>query len=282
MHKRVDEKVKIERAGSDFTDTTVDSRDRFLNMCLQGTPEIHGSDEDGSQKTEGDQLDDIDVDKSGWGHDGEMGQFGEIGSDKGHLGASSGYLGAASGNLGRGSKVRVVFKETGTFFGELSAVDSVRLSSEVRKRRSLAKAPVQHNLALVIKGKWLDLILNGRKTWEIRGTSTHVRRVVRLAQSGTGHLVGEARVTNCFCIDREDLPNHTDKHCIQDVSIVTYRRIYAWVLQDAMRYPEPTPYKHPRGAITWVRLDAPEATTEDADDAGGQAEESLPLTDLFR
>jgi hypothetical protein len=158
--------------------------------------------------------------------------------------------------------------------------ESVRLTTAVparcrkpRRRLSKAKAAPAHDLALVIKGKWLNLILSGRKTWEIRGTPTKVRRLVQLAQSGSGLLVGEARVTECLRLDLHDMSNHTEKHCIHDLSIVTYRSIYAWVLEDAKRHAVPKPYKHPQGAITWVKLDKPESVVGDP----SVVDESMPL-----
>jgi hypothetical protein len=66
-----------------------------------------------------------------------------------------------------------------------------------RRRSRVRRSIPQHDLALSVKKKWLDLILSGRKTWEIRGTRTNNRRMVRLAQSGSGMLMGEVRITNC-------------------------------------------------------------------------------------
>merc|ERR1712146_119406 len=105
-------------------------------------------------------------------------------------------------------------------------------------------------------------ILSGKKTWEIRGTTTKVRQVVRLAQSGSGMLVGEARAMDCLRLDPASLHLHAEKHCIKDLSIVTYRKVFAWVLQDATRYDQPKPYKHPQGVIMWVRLDAPRGVSQ--------------------
>merc|ERR1712050_623350 len=122
---------------------------------------------------------------------------------------------------------------------------------------SPARSPLpQKHVAHVVKKKWLDLILSGKKTWEIRGTSTKNRRVVRLAQSGSGHLVGEIKITNCLRVSAEDLVRNVDKHCIADLGIVKYRRIFAWVLACPKRYDEPRPYHHPVGAIMWINLDA--------------------------
>ncbi len=124
------------------------------------------------------------------------------------------------------------------------------------QRRSLARNPGrQHSeLALVVRQPWIDLILAGEKTWEIRGAPTHKRCHIHLAQSGTGLLFGTVRVVKCFEIKHEDLPLHVEKHCIQDCTAVRYARVYAWVLEGAERSATPRKYTHPKGAITWVRL----------------------------
>ena len=44
--------------------------------------------------------------------------------------------------------------------------------------------------ALLIKKKWLDLILSGEKTWELRGSNTARRGEIALIESGTGTIVG--------------------------------------------------------------------------------------------
>merc|ERR1711904_726325 len=94
---------------------------------------------------------------------------------------------------------------------------------------------------------------------------------------GSGHLVGEARVTGCIQLNKEDLPNHKDKHCIEDASIVKYRKIFAWVLEDARRYSTPRPYHHPMGAITWVRLPVDAPSLVAGRDAGRVDEACAPL-----
>ena len=50
---------------------------------------------------------------------------------------------------------------------------------------------------------------------------------------------------------------------LDEAEAMDYPDTYAWVLEDVTRFPEPVPYQHPRGAITWVRLDrAPSTTTK--------------------
>lgn len=45
------------------------------------------------------------------------------------------------------------------------------------------------------------------------------------------------------------------------------------MLEDAKRHAVPKPYKHPQGAITWVKLDKPESVVGDP----SVVDESMPL-----
>ena len=130
----------------------------------------------------------------------------------------------------------------------------VQISSDAAHQNGDNDKAGEASHALVIERYWLNLILNGRKTWEIRGKPTKLRCVISLAQSGSKHLFGEARVGDCLEIDRADFPNHVEKHFVQDVRMVKYSHIFAWVLEDVKRYPKPRPYTHPQGAISLVKL----------------------------
>jgi hypothetical protein len=108
---------------------------------------------------------------------------------------------------------------------------------------------------LLIKNPWLQLLLRKRKTWEIRGSSTQKRGLIHLGLSGSGgEIHGRARIVDCRLLTREELRNHKDKHCIEDIDSVRYAKIYAWVFSDAFRYKKPLQHSHKQGAIIWCRL----------------------------
>jgi len=112
--------------------------------------------------------------------------------------------------------------------------------------------------ALPVKQPWVDTILSGGKTWEVRSTRTTFRGRVHLAQSGTGMLVGEVRITDCIAVTKAMLARCVKKHRItrdHSRAVANYRRVFAWVLADAMRYSSPISYRHPPGAVIWVRTD---------------------------
>jgi len=137
-----------------------------------------------------------------------------------------------------------------------SRMAAAALGSPLRPRRRRRERVVtdMNDMALVVKQPWIDLILSGTKTWEIRAVPTRLRRRIYLAQSGTGCLVGRVRVVDCLELAHDELPLYVDKHCIRDCSIVCYARVFAWVLEGAERFAIPRKYTHPKGAITWVKL----------------------------
>jgi hypothetical protein len=114
---------------------------------------------------------------------------------------------------------------------------------------------------LIVKRKWLDLILSGQKTWEIRSTPTTKREVVALIESGSGYVLGEARITDSLVVSLTDLQNNVEKHRVEDLSIITYSKPHAWVLTEAKRYKEHQPYKHPQGAVVWIDLAEPQCAS---------------------
>lgn len=115
---------------------------------------------------------------------------------------------------------------------------------------------------LVIKKEWLDKILAGEKTWEIRGSDCKKRGPVALIESGSGKIKGFAVIRDSFPVNREDLASNPDKHRISGERLDVadgYRRLHAWELSWAKRV-NPIEYRHKRGAVIWVDLsDNPEA-----------------------
>jgi len=109
--------------------------------------------------------------------------------------------------------------------------------------------------ALLVKQQCADKILSGDKTWDVRGRRTTARGRIHIAQAGTGTLVGEVTITDCIPVTMAMLARRAKEHRIASVRCVVakYRRIYAWVLADAVCYPYPIAYRHPPGAVTWVR-----------------------------
>ena len=114
--------------------------------------------------------------------------------------------------------------------------------------------------AIPIREPWIDMILLGKKKWEIRSKFTKKLGPVALIKAGSGTVVGTATLA--------DLIQLTPKLAYEKTDIMGFRKLtreeantivgkYAWVLKEVIKFKTPVPYKHPSGAITWVILDEP-------------------------
>ncbi|WP_394217627.1 ASCH domain-containing protein [Halobacillus trueperi] len=110
---------------------------------------------------------------------------------------------------------------------------------------------------LLIKEPWIDMILNGEKTWEIRGTNTKQRGTVGLIKSGTGQVFGTVEIVDSRPLTKADYEKSTNHHGIpeEDCKQMPYKQTHAWVLQNPVLYEKPIAYTHPRGAVIWVDLE---------------------------
>lgn len=110
---------------------------------------------------------------------------------------------------------------------------------------------------LIIKSPWIEYILSGKKTWEIRGSNTKIRGTVYLIKSGSGQIYGTAEIVNCIELSLEQYQSAYNKHMIplEYLSQLPYKRTFAWVLDNAVLFNTPLEYKHPRGAVIWVNIE---------------------------
>jgi hypothetical protein len=108
---------------------------------------------------------------------------------------------------------------------------------------------------LLIRKDWLDQILAGTKTWEIRGKATALRGPIALIQSKSGHVVGTCELVEVVGpLSLADLQKNAKRTGFRPTELY-YRTTYAWVMRNSRRLPEPIPYRHPPGAVIWVRLE---------------------------
>ena len=122
--------------------------------------------------------------------------------------------------------------------------------------------------ALIVREHWANLILNKRKSWELRGSPTQKRGAIAIAISGTSMLWGSVKIVDCVKIaERVDgsfksllplpLSRFLSFHQVSDWDSIKYSEIFAWVLKHPVRFESPKPYIHRQGAIGWVNLAKP-------------------------
>lgn len=127
--------------------------------------------------------------------------------------------------------------------------------------------------ALCVDPWYCSQILNGTKTWELRGQNTRCRSRVAIAARGTGQLWGEVTIESSQLVAHKDddglhcpvpgneaafpgLAERFANHRVRDLSVLPYATLWAWGLASAVWYETPKSYNHPRGPISWIRLDA--------------------------
>jgi hypothetical protein len=109
---------------------------------------------------------------------------------------------------------------------------------------------------LLILKEPLDKILAGTKTWEIRGKATARRGPIALIESKSGHVVGTCDLVDVVGpLTLADLQRNAKRTGFRPSELPSYPTTYAWVLRDARRLPDPVPYRHPSGAVIWVKLE---------------------------
>lgn len=111
---------------------------------------------------------------------------------------------------------------------------------------------------LVIRSPWIDLILAGSKIWEMRTKSTSIRGQVALIKAGSGLVYGTAELIECMpTLTREQMQETEKLHGITEEQLDTVmenRWTTPWVFHNIIKFEAPIPYKHPKGAVTWVDL----------------------------
>jgi hypothetical protein len=112
--------------------------------------------------------------------------------------------------------------------------------------------------ALLIRHPYVDLILDGKKSWEIRGSATSIRGTIGLVPSGSGTVVGVCEVVDCIGpLTAEEFRDNAKKAGMSpsEIPLNLYPQTYAWVLANPRYLERPIRYRHPPGAVIWVRLD---------------------------
>ncbi len=118
---------------------------------------------------------------------------------------------------------------------------------------------------LIIMPEYLEWILSGKKTWEIRTQPTKIRGTVALSEKGTKRILGVCTIVNCLgpltvddYIKNARKMNRSKKELVanrEDIEIdFLIYDFYAWVLSDIKGLAKPVAFENPSGAVTWAKL----------------------------
>src|SRR5262245_48413541 len=92
---------------------------------------------------------------------------------------------------------------------------------------------------LVIEQRWVSLILDGRKTWEMRTRPTRVRGWIGLIEKGSGTIIGAAYLKDSLsALERSKHHLHYRRHRIPlepGQKVYKGKYLFPWVMEKAFR-----------------------------------------------
>jgi hypothetical protein len=111
----------------------------------------------------------------------------------------------------------------------------------------------------MVRDPYATQLLNGEKTWEIRGRATQIRGRIVIIKSGTGCAFGVVDLARVIGpLNLGDLCNSTHLPIAEREEFrragLPYPKTFAYEVMNARWFAAPIPYDHPYGAVTWVNL----------------------------
>jgi hypothetical protein len=112
---------------------------------------------------------------------------------------------------------------------------------------------------LMVRDPYATWLLDGSKSWEIRGRPTQIRGPVVVIKSGTGQAFGAVDLVHVLGpLTLEDLVRSAELPAMERAGFardgLPYKKTFAYVVRNARWFMQPIPYDHPSGAVTWVNL----------------------------
>ncbi|MDA3734105.1 ASCH domain-containing protein, partial [Niameybacter massiliensis] len=113
---------------------------------------------------------------------------------------------------------------------------------------------------LIVKQPWASLIVQGKKTMEVRGSKTKKKREnIAIIESGMNHILGDVYIIECVELDKETFERTREQHRIkmsyEDVlTNFGYKKLYGWVLGTANEVVQPVICQNRKvGQVIWVK-----------------------------
>jgi hypothetical protein len=92
---------------------------------------------------------------------------------------------------------------------------------------------------LIVKDPWATEIVEGKKKREYRSFPIKIRERIGIIRAGSKTIIGEVDLVGC--VEAKKL--RVSDYCFG---------LYAWILENPVKYQKPRPYDHPIGAQIWV------------------------------
>ena len=148
-----------------------------------------------------------------------------------------------------------LLKKTNTFLKTIKSIywrQPVQLSKEIETKEQKDLGDVKKGL--ILKQLWLDKILFGRKSWEVRSCHCSKQKNRKIALIFKNYVHGTCLIKESFVVTKKELKKHPQKHQIPDLGVITYKTIYVWVLTNVQAFNVPVEIERKPGQITWINV----------------------------
>lgn len=151
-------------------------------------------------------------------------------------------------------------------FAEKATADRVLYQTISENRRNGSSQPnsaseiindIRRNGGLIIAKPWIDLILGGEKTWEMRSKPYKKTGYIALIGKGTRSVLGIAKIDGYSGkLSLAELKQSEKKHRVPASKYESsdYKWFVAMYLSHIVSFAKPIPYEPRAGAVIWVKL----------------------------
>ena len=92
----------------------------------------------------------------------------------------------------------------------------------------------------------------------IQYSTVNVRGEPKRGLASQGKIWGTVDLIGSQKVSMDDLTENVEKHQIVDLSVITYKKIFAWELDNAKRFAEPIRHLPKKSCQVWMSVDYPE------------------------
>ena len=107
---------------------------------------------------------------------------------------------------------------------------------------------------LIVKQPFGDLIIDGKKTWELRSKSAPKKKLNReILLLSSGFALGKIKIKKCFEANKKEIIANQKKHKSNINGLIDENYFHVWEVNVIEKFSKPKKYSHPLGARIWVK-----------------------------
>jgi len=107
---------------------------------------------------------------------------------------------------------------------------------------------------LIVKQPFAELIIDGKKTWELRSKSAPKKKINKeILLLSSGFALGKIKIKKCFEATKKEIIKNPKKHQSNINGLTNENYFHVWEVNVTKKFSNPKKYSHPLGARIWVK-----------------------------